>query len=163
MFYCIRFVRRMWKTLKPYVKVWRDILRCVKVCYQRRPVEIQWEMLDYLYYNRQRNTLLMYNLLMFINIASCFDHNFGHHQVLNENSQVIKRWIQYGSGFVNRLLSSECVKLQLWLKRYKEYSQSYKYDKSYNTKGTKMDGILKLAKLAFCIIYRKYKILVEFY
>jgi hypothetical protein len=27
---------------------------------------------------------------MFINIATCFDHNFGHHQALNEHSQVIK-------------------------------------------------------------------------
>jgi hypothetical protein len=27
---------------------------------------------------------------MFINIATCFDHNFGHHQALNEHSQVLK-------------------------------------------------------------------------
>jgi hypothetical protein len=33
----------------------------------------------------------MYNLLLFINIATHFDHNFGHHQALNEHSQVIKR------------------------------------------------------------------------
>jgi hypothetical protein len=52
----------------------------------------------------------MYNLFMFTNIATCFDHNFGHHQALNEHSQVIKRWIQYGSVFVNRFLSSEYVK-----------------------------------------------------
>jgi hypothetical protein len=26
---------------------------------------------------------------MFINIRTCFDHNFGHHQALNEHSQVI--------------------------------------------------------------------------
>jgi hypothetical protein len=32
----------------------------------------------------------MYNLLMFINTATCFGHNFGHHQALNEHSQVIK-------------------------------------------------------------------------
>jgi hypothetical protein len=32
----------------------------------------------------------MYNSLMFINIATCFDHNFDHHQALNEQSQVIK-------------------------------------------------------------------------
>jgi hypothetical protein len=32
----------------------------------------------------------MYNLLMFINIATCFDHNFGYHQALNEHSQVIR-------------------------------------------------------------------------
>jgi hypothetical protein len=50
----------------------------------------------------------MYNLL---NIATCFDHNFGHHQALNEHSQVMKHnKIQYGSVFVNRLLSSEYVK-----------------------------------------------------
>jgi hypothetical protein len=52
----------------------------------------------------------MYNLLLFINVATCFDHNFGHHQALNEHSQVIKHWIQYGSVFVDRLLSSEYVK-----------------------------------------------------
>jgi hypothetical protein len=27
---------------------------------------------------------------MFINIATCFDNNFGHHQALNEHSQVTK-------------------------------------------------------------------------
>jgi hypothetical protein len=53
----------------------------------------------------------MYNLLMFINIAICFDHNFGHHQALNEHiSSNQIHWIQYGSVFVNRLLSSEYVK-----------------------------------------------------
>jgi hypothetical protein len=31
----------------------------------------------------------MYNLLMFISIATCFDHNFGHHQALNEHPQVM--------------------------------------------------------------------------
>jgi hypothetical protein len=43
--------------------------------------------LDYLYYNRQHNTFLMYNLLMFYqySYATCFDHNFGHHQALNEH------------------------------------------------------------------------------
>jgi hypothetical protein len=30
----------------------------------------------------------MYNLLKFINTATCFDHNFGHYQALNEHSQV---------------------------------------------------------------------------
>jgi hypothetical protein len=31
---------------------------------------------------------------MFINIATCFDHTFGHHQALNEHSQVIENWIK---------------------------------------------------------------------
>jgi hypothetical protein len=41
---------------------------------------VVYKILDYLYYNRQHNTLLIYNLLLFINIATCFEHNFGHHQ-----------------------------------------------------------------------------------
>jgi hypothetical protein len=34
----------------------------------------------------------MYNLLTFYQYiyATCFDHNFGHHQALNEHPQVIK-------------------------------------------------------------------------
>jgi hypothetical protein len=43
------------------------------------------EIVNYSYYNRQYYTSLMYNLLMFINMATCFDHNFGHHQDLNEH------------------------------------------------------------------------------
>jgi hypothetical protein len=42
-------------------------------------------------------------------MARCFEHHFGHHQALNEHSQVIKHWIQYGSVFVDRLLSREYV------------------------------------------------------
>jgi hypothetical protein len=53
----------------------------------------------------------MYNLLMFINIATCFNHNFGHHQALNKQiSSNETHWIQYESVFVNRLLSGEYVK-----------------------------------------------------
>jgi hypothetical protein len=93
----------------------------------------------------------MYNSLLFINIATCFDHNFGHHQALNEHSEVIKH-IRYNTD--PYLLTDYCVanmsrditreritKLQLWLKRYKEYSQSYKHEK----KVEKMDTVLKLA------------------
>jgi hypothetical protein len=32
----------------------------------------------------------MYNLLVFINIATCFDQKFGHHQALSEHCQVIR-------------------------------------------------------------------------
>jgi hypothetical protein len=62
-----------------------------------------------------------------------FRPQFSHHQALNEHSQVIKRWIQYGSVFVDRFLSSEYIKglyykITVMIKRYQEYSQSYKYD-----------------------------------
>jgi hypothetical protein len=59
---------------------------------------------------------------MFINIATCFVHNFGHHQALNEYCQVIKH-IGYNTD--PYLLTDYCVanilweyitKLQLWLK-----------------------------------------------
>jgi hypothetical protein len=40
----------------------------------------------------------MYNLFLFINIDTCVDHNFGHHQALNEHSQVIKH-IGYSTVF----------------------------------------------------------------
>jgi hypothetical protein len=45
-----------------------------------------YKILDYLYYNRQHGTFLMYNLFMIyqFSYAACFDHNFGHHQALNE-------------------------------------------------------------------------------
>jgi hypothetical protein len=44
-------------------------------------------------------------------------------------------WIQYGSVFVNRLLSSEYVKgiyykITIMIKRRKDYLQNYKYDKN---------------------------------
>jgi hypothetical protein len=39
----------------------------------------------------------MYNLLMFINIATCFEDSFAHLQALNEHSQVIKH-IGYNTG-----------------------------------------------------------------
>jgi hypothetical protein len=43
--------------------------------------------------------------------ATCFDHNFGHHQALNEYiSSNQTHWIQYGSVFVDKLLSSEYIK-----------------------------------------------------
>jgi hypothetical protein len=64
---------------------------------------------------------------MFINIATCFDHNFGHHQALNEHiSSNQTHWIQYGSVFVNRLLCSEYVKGIYYkdtnmIKRYKKW------------------------------------------
>jgi hypothetical protein len=62
-------------------------------------------------YNRQYNTLFMYNLLMFINIATCFDHNFDHHQALNEHiSSNQTHWMQYRSVLVDGLLSTEYVK-----------------------------------------------------
>jgi hypothetical protein len=52
---------------------------------------------------------------MFINIATCFDHNFGHHQALNEHiSSNQTHSIQYGSYL------SEYVKVI--------YLQSYNYD-----------------------------------
>jgi hypothetical protein len=48
---------------------------------------------------------------MFINIATCFDHNFGHHEGFNWTlSSNQTYWIQYGSVFVNGLLGSEYVK-----------------------------------------------------
>jgi hypothetical protein len=64
----------------------------------------------------------MYNLLMFYqySYATCFDHNFGHHQALNEHSQVLKHWMKYGFVFVDRLLSSEYI--------VGIYLQSYYYD-----------------------------------
>jgi hypothetical protein len=88
--------------------------------------------------------LINYDSLLFVNIATCFDHNFGHHQALNEHSQVMKHWIQYGSVFVDRLLSSEYVKgiyykITNMIKRYKEYSQSYKYDKKEYSQHYKYD------------------------
>jgi uridylate kinase len=43
---------------------------------------------------------------MFINIATCFDHNFGHHQALNEHSQVITH-IGYNTD--PYLLTDYCV------------------------------------------------------
>jgi hypothetical protein len=53
--------------------------------------------------------------------AACFDHNFGHHQALNEHiSGNQTHWIQYGSVFVNRLL---CSKYIMGI-----YLQSYYYD-----------------------------------
>jgi hypothetical protein len=63
-----------------------------------------------------------------------FRPQFGHHQASNEHTQIIKRWIQYGLVFVDRFLSREYVKgiyykITNMIKRYKEYSQSYKYDK----------------------------------
>jgi hypothetical protein len=38
--------------------------------------------------------------------ATCFDHNFGHHQALNEHSQVIK-YIGYNTD--PYLLTDYCV------------------------------------------------------
>jgi hypothetical protein len=53
-------------------------------------------------------TLLMYNLFMFYqySYAACFDHNFGHHQALNEHSQVIKH---IGYNMDPYLLTDYCV------------------------------------------------------
>jgi hypothetical protein len=58
--------------------------------YRLHPVV--YKILDYLFYNRQYNTFLMYNLLMFYKYiyATCFDHNFGHHQALNTNPYCIQ-------------------------------------------------------------------------
>jgi hypothetical protein len=42
--------------------------------------------------------------------ATCFDHNFGHHQALNEHiSSNQTLYIQYGFVFVNKLLCSEYI------------------------------------------------------
>jgi hypothetical protein len=77
----------------------------------------------------------MYNLLLFINIATCFDNNFGHHQALNEHSQVIKHTGYNTDAYLltdywsTNMSREYIIKLQIWLKRYKEYSQSYKYNK----------------------------------
>jgi hypothetical protein len=53
--------------------------------YRLHPVV--YKILDYLYYNRPHNTFLMYNLLVIYqySYATCFDHDFGHHQALNEH------------------------------------------------------------------------------
>jgi hypothetical protein len=60
-----------------------------------------------------------------------FDHDFGH-QALNEHTQVIKH-IGYNTDqylltdFWAANISMEYItELQIWLKWYKEYSQSYK-------------------------------------
>jgi hypothetical protein len=92
---------------------------------------------------------------MLINIATCFDHKFVIIRLLNEHSQVIKHWIQYGSVFVDRLLSSEYVKgiyckVTIMIIGYKEYSQNYKYNKknihkvTNTTKGTKKRYNIKI-------------------
>jgi hypothetical protein len=66
------------------------------------------------------NTTLFNNNLLVLykySYAVCFDHDFGHHQALNEHiSSNQTHWIQYGSVFVNRLLCSEYI--------MKIYSQS---------------------------------------
>jgi hypothetical protein len=77
---------------------------------------------DYIYYT-VNTTFLIYNLFMFYqsSYATCFDHNFGHHQALNEHiSSNQTHWIQYGSVSVNRLLRSEYI--------MGIYFQSYYYD-----------------------------------
>jgi hypothetical protein len=84
-----------------------------------------YKILDYLYYNRQDN-ILMYNLFMFYQYSyvTCFDHNFGHRQALNEHiSSNQTHWIQHGSECVNRLLCSEYIMRILEI-----YLQSYYYD-----------------------------------
>jgi CRISPR/Cas system-associated endoribonuclease Cas2 len=71
------------------------------------------------------------------NYATCFDHNFDHHQALNEHiSSNQTHWIQYGSVFVNRLLSFEHVKGKYYkdtimIKRYKNIRKVKNIIKKY--------------------------------
>jgi hypothetical protein len=56
------------------------------------------------------------------NYATCFDHNFGHHQALNEHiSSNQTHSIQYESVFVNKLLCSEYIKVTIMIKKHKKY------------------------------------------
>jgi hypothetical protein len=71
----------------------------------------------------------MYNLLTFYqySYATCFDHNFGYHQALNEHiSSNQTHLIQYGSVFVNRLLSSEYI-IGIYLQSYYMINKVQKY------------------------------------
>jgi hypothetical protein len=81
-----------------------------------------YKILDYYNYNRQRNTLLMYNLFMFYqySYAACFNDNFGHHQALNEHSQVITH-IEYNMEpylltdyWATNMSRGYVTKLQIW-------------------------------------------------
>jgi hypothetical protein len=60
--------------------------------------------------------------------ATCFDHNFGHHQALNEHSQVIKH-IGYNTDpylltdYCVANISWECIyKVTIMIKVYKTFS-----------------------------------------
>jgi hypothetical protein len=64
--------------------------------------------------------------------ATCFDHNFGHRQALNEHiSSNQTYWIQYGPVFVNRFLRNEYI-VGIYLQSYYMIKKVQKMDTVLN-------------------------------